>query len=104
MTNQPFDLSTVFPPGFPPYHTTTDAHETATYLSQARYVVSLGGPPLADMNYGVVVVPFGEERMLFCKEAPPSVANVDDLAGLSNCVDGDWADDDDDDPEEIARE
>lgn len=56
------------------------------------------------MRYGVIVVPFGREWMLFRKKAPLGVATVDDPAGFSNCGDGDWADDDNDDEEEMAKD
>jgi hypothetical protein len=39
--------------------------EMGTYMTNASYVVSLGGPPLPDMKYGIIIVPIGEERLLF---------------------------------------
>jgi hypothetical protein len=44
-------------------------NEIAAYLANASYVVALGGPPLADLKYGVIIVPAGEEKLLF---GPPS--------------------------------
>ncbi len=40
-------------------------NEIAAYLANASYVVSLGGPLLADLKYGVIIVPSGEEPLLF---------------------------------------
>lgn len=54
-----------FPPNFPAYHCTQNMNEIAAYLANASYVVALGGPPLADLKYGIVIVPAGEEKLLF---------------------------------------
>ncbi|KAK3991466.1 hypothetical protein QBC44DRAFT_392989 [Cladorrhinum sp. PSN332] len=54
-----------FPVNFPAYHCTQNMNEIAAYLANASYVVSLGGPPLGDLKYGIIVVPAGEERLLF---------------------------------------
>lgn len=40
-------------------------NEIAAYLANASYVASLGGPPLADLKYGIIIVPAGEELLLF---------------------------------------
>lgn len=40
-------------------------NEIAAYLANASYVAALGVPPLADMKYGIIVIPVGEERLLF---------------------------------------
>ena len=58
-----------FPVNFPAYHCTQNMNEIAAYLANASYVVALGGPPLADLKYGIVIVPAGEEKLLF---GPPS--------------------------------
>lgn len=42
-------------------------NEIAAYLANASYVVALGGPPLADLKYGIIVVPAGEESLLFSR-------------------------------------
>ncbi|KAK4034043.1 hypothetical protein C8A01DRAFT_39472 [Parachaetomium inaequale] len=54
-----------FPPNFPAYHCTQNMNEIAAYLANASYVAALGGPPLADLKYGIIVVPVGEESLLF---------------------------------------
>jgi hypothetical protein len=51
-------------------------NEIAAYLANATYVVSLGGPPLADLKYGIVIVPAGQESLLFAPSAQ-SVINQD---------------------------
>jgi hypothetical protein len=52
-------------------------NEIAAYLANASYVVSLGGPPLADLKYGVIIVPAGEEPLLF--GPTPDVAITQDF-------------------------
>jgi hypothetical protein len=61
-----------FPANFPAYHSTQNMNEIAAYLANASYVVALGGPPLADLKYGIVIVPAGEEGLLFGR--PPDFA------------------------------
>ncbi|KAG7286475.1 hypothetical protein NEMBOFW57_008786 [Staphylotrichum longicolle] len=56
-----------FPPSFPAYHSTQNMNEIAAYLANASYVVALGGPPLVDLKYGIIVVPAGEESLLFSR-------------------------------------
>ncbi|KAH6617150.1 hypothetical protein F5144DRAFT_384770 [Chaetomium tenue] len=65
----PGDANPRFPPNFPAYHCTQNMNEIAAYLANASYVAALGGPPLADLKYGIIIVPAGEERLLF---GPPS--------------------------------
>jgi hypothetical protein len=47
-------------------------NEIAAYLANASYVAALGGPPLADLKYGIIIVPAGEEALLFGR--PPDFA------------------------------
>ncbi|KAK4033776.1 hypothetical protein C8A01DRAFT_49694 [Parachaetomium inaequale] len=54
-----------FPANFPTYHCTQNMNEIAAYLANASYVAALGGPPLADLKYGIIIVPAGEESLLF---------------------------------------
>ncbi|KAK5659647.1 hypothetical protein OQA88_855 [Cercophora sp. LCS_1] len=54
-----------FPPNFPTYRMTQSLNEAAAYLANASYFVSLGGPPVADLKYGIIAVPVGEESLLF---------------------------------------
>jgi hypothetical protein len=42
--------------------------EIGQYLGSSKYVISLGGPPLADLKYGIVIFPAGEEDLLFCNK------------------------------------
>jgi hypothetical protein len=51
-------------------------NEIAEYLANASYVVALGGPPLADLKYGIIVVPAGDESLLFSR-SPDFVLNQD---------------------------
>ena len=53
------------PSSFPAYHCTNNMNEIAAYLANASYVTALGGPPLADLKYGIIIVPAGEESLLF---------------------------------------
>lgn len=52
------------PASFPAFHVTQNANEIGAYLANASYVISLGGPPLADLKYGIIVLPVGEESLL----------------------------------------
>ncbi len=49
------------PSDFPPHR----ALELGKFLASSSYIVSLGGPPLPDLRYGIVIVPVGEESMVF---------------------------------------
>ncbi|KAK0732493.1 hypothetical protein B0T21DRAFT_369092 [Apiosordaria backusii] len=49
-----------------PPHTVVDGFgELGVYMSQASYVVSLGGSALPDLKYGIIIVPAGDESLLF---------------------------------------
>jgi hypothetical protein len=52
------------PPAFPRYRSIRDVNEVSAFLANASYVLSLGGPPLANLKYGVFIVPVGEESFL----------------------------------------
>ncbi len=52
---------------FPGYYQLHRKAEIAATMDKANYVVSLGGPPLADLKYGVIIVPAGTEEKLFRK-------------------------------------
>lgn len=58
------DLNSVFPDGLPRYRQVSNFHEIGAYLANANHDVSLGGPALKDMSYGIIVVPAGEEKTL----------------------------------------
>ncbi|KAL2017281.1 hypothetical protein VTK56DRAFT_2350 [Thermocarpiscus australiensis] len=53
------------PSNFPAYYSTQNMNEIAAYLANASYVAALGGPPLSDLKYGIIIVPAGEESLLF---------------------------------------
>ena len=72
-----------FPPNFPAYHCTQNINEIAAYLANASYVAALGGPPLANLKYGVIIVPVGEESLLF-GEKPDFVMNQDFLDAVDD--------------------
>ncbi len=52
------------PKDFPALHCTHRMNEIGACLANTSYVVSICGPPTADLNYGIMVYPTGEERML----------------------------------------
>ncbi|KAL7620925.1 hypothetical protein AAE478_008236 [Parahypoxylon ruwenzoriense] len=62
---QPNELRSLLPTNFPRYRATQHINEVGAYLANASYVVSLGGPPLADLKYGIIVVPVCQETLLF---------------------------------------
>ena len=55
----------LLPANFPRYHNIHGMNDMGAYLANASYAVSLGGPPSADLKYGIIVVPVGEEATLF---------------------------------------
>jgi hypothetical protein len=57
--------SSAIPARFPPHRTVDGTVELGAYLASSSYIVSLGGPPLADLKYGIIIVPAGEEDLLF---------------------------------------
>ncbi|KAM3453087.1 hypothetical protein MY3296_004014 [Beauveria thailandica] len=53
------------PAWFPERHQRVDSAKIlAQYMATSDYIVSLAGPPLPDMRYGVIIVPCGEEELL----------------------------------------
>lgn len=49
----------------PPYTAVNGVGELGVYMSQAKYVISLGGSPLPDLKYGIIIVQAGDESLLF---------------------------------------
>ncbi|EGX95959.1 hypothetical protein CCM_00613 [Cordyceps militaris CM01] len=49
-----------------------DAKILAQYMAASAYTISLAGPPLPDMQYGIIIVPYGEEEMFFKQPEEPS--------------------------------
>lgn len=62
---QSTNLASLFPPDFPRFHPVQNLNDVGAYLANASYVVSVGGPPLTDLKYGIVLVPVGDENLLF---------------------------------------
>ncbi|OAA35458.1 hypothetical protein BBO_08682 [Beauveria brongniartii RCEF 3172] len=53
------------PAWLPERHQRVDSAKLlAQYMATSDYIVSLAGPPLPDMRYGVIIVPCGEEELL----------------------------------------
>lgn len=69
------DLSAMFPPDFPRFHSIQSLNDFGAYLANASYMVSVGGPPLADIKYGIILVPAGEERLLFGQQPDMPASN-----------------------------
>ncbi|RMZ77655.1 hypothetical protein DV738_g4221, partial [Chaetothyriales sp. CBS 135597] len=65
------------PADFPPHRTVDGLAELGTYLASSAYIVSLGGPPLTDLKYGIIVVPAGEEALLFAGYGDHAVMSTD---------------------------
>lgn len=53
------------PGDFPAFHCTHRMSDIGAYLANASYVLSICGPPVAELNYGIIIYPAGEERMIF---------------------------------------
>ncbi|KAK4203927.1 hypothetical protein QBC40DRAFT_273618 [Triangularia verruculosa] len=49
----------------PPHEVVDNFSELGMYMSQASYVISLGGAALPDLKYGIIIVPAGDESLLF---------------------------------------
>ncbi|ROV90543.1 hypothetical protein VSDG_07428 [Cytospora chrysosperma] len=64
----PTDVASLFPPEFPRFQSVQNVNDIGAYLANASYIVSVGGPPVSDLRYGVILVPLGEERLLFGKQ------------------------------------
>lgn len=62
------DVASLFPPEFPRFQSVQNVNDIGAYLANASYIVSVGGPPVSDLKYGVILVPLGEERLLFGKQ------------------------------------
>lgn len=69
------DLSSLFPPDFPRFHSIHSLNDFGAYLANASYMVSVGGPPLTDIKYGIILVPAGEERLLFGQQPDSEASN-----------------------------
>ncbi|KAH8804572.1 hypothetical protein F5884DRAFT_859196 [Xylogone sp. PMI_703] len=65
------------PANFPPHRAINGVPELGAYLASSSYIVSLGGPPLADLKYGIIVVPAGEEALLFARISDETVMTED---------------------------
>jgi hypothetical protein len=65
------------PSKFPPHRLINGIIELSGYLASSSYIVSLGGPPLPDLKYGVIVVPAGDEELLFVGYGDDAVMPVD---------------------------
>lgn len=46
----------------------TDAKELTKYMASSAYIVSLGGPPVRELQYGVIIVPYGDEQLFFSQK------------------------------------
>ncbi|EPE31718.1 hypothetical protein GLAREA_12474 [Glarea lozoyensis ATCC 20868] len=42
--------------------------EMGSYIDQSQYVICMGSGPLRDLQYGIIIVPIGEEQMMFRPE------------------------------------
>ncbi|KAK3682317.1 hypothetical protein B0T22DRAFT_521521 [Podospora appendiculata] len=63
---------------FPAYRFAESLNELGAYIANASYIISIGGSPLEDMNYGIIIVPAGEEALLF-NQPSSSATNRDFL-------------------------
>ncbi|KAH8894721.1 hypothetical protein GQ53DRAFT_744767 [Thozetella sp. PMI_491] len=50
---------------FPLHHAVDSITELSNYLAASDYIISLGGPRQPDTRYGIIIVPAGEEQLLF---------------------------------------
>lgn len=77
-------LRSLLPADFPRYRNIHGMNDMGAYLANASYAVSLGGPPSADLKYGIIVVPVGDEGTLFGQQpsdvmTPEFIREVYDL-------------------------
>lgn len=77
------DVASLFPPEFPRFQSVQNVNDIGAYLANASYIVSVGGPPVSDLKYGIVLVPVGEEKLLFGKQPDNGVSqSLEDAAVL----------------------
>lgn len=50
---------------FPPHRSVDGVVELSRFLACSGYIISLGGPPVPELKYGIIIVPCGEEELLF---------------------------------------
>jgi hypothetical protein len=69
--------SLAVPAFFPPHNTVGSPIDLGAYLASSSYIVSLGGPPLPDLKYGIIIVPVGEEALLFAGHGDEAALSPD---------------------------
>lgn len=73
--SNPTDLASMFPTNFPRFHPIQNFNDFGAYLANASYIVSVGGPPLADIRYGIILVPVGDEKLLLGEQPEVEASN-----------------------------
>ncbi|KAI9768866.1 MAG: hypothetical protein M1839_003949 [Geoglossum umbratile] len=61
-------LRNVLPSHFPQFQHVQNYGELGFYIDRSQYAISVGPGPVDDLHYGIIIVPFGEEHMLFRSE------------------------------------
>ncbi len=63
------------PSQIPRFRASHSLNEMGAYMANASYMASLGGPPSADIKWGIIMVPAGEEQLLFSGQPGNGVAD-----------------------------
>ena len=61
-------LRNMLPSHFPQFRHIQNYGELRFYIDRSQYAISVGSGPVDDLHYGIIIVPFGEEHMLFRSE------------------------------------
>jgi hypothetical protein len=61
-------LQNVFPSHFPQFQHVQNYGELGFYIDRSKYAICVGSGPVGDLHYGIIIVPLGEEHMLFRSE------------------------------------
>jgi hypothetical protein len=61
-------LRNMLPSHFPQFRHIQNYGELGFYIDRSQYAISVGSGPVDDLHYGIIIVPFGEEHMLFRSE------------------------------------
>jgi hypothetical protein len=61
-------LWNMLPSHFPQFRHVQNYGELGFYIDRSQYAISVGSGPVDYLHYGIIIVPFGEEHMIFRSE------------------------------------
>jgi hypothetical protein len=76
-----------FSPNLATYQCTVNINQLGTYVVITSFVVTLGGRPLSDIKYGVIIVPVGEESVVIGRQPTDAfIRTYQDRQGRKCCI------------------